>query len=175
MGRLGSIFIIIPGGVILVCCSFYVFVDTIANFSYGWLGIICSVIFLLMGLLVLLIGVKGYSFESRKYLITKEGLYLNDRKNPFVAWDQLNGIGIYPFGTTASLQVYDKVICFFLSPCSENFFNNFFKDTRFFAERNQDKFVVIDYDEAIIKALSAVYQKDIIDYTEGMDGHIRNM
>ena len=119
-------------------------------------------------------GIKEYSFESRKYSIATEGLCLSDKKNSFVPWDRLYGIGIYPFDTAASLQVYDKVICCFLAPVPDNFKHKIFMNPCYYAQRNQDKFVVIDYNEAIIKALSDVYHKDIVDYTEGMNGYIRN-
>ena len=115
-----------------------------------------------------------YSFEARKYLITPGGLFLGNKQNTFYAWEQIYEIGVYPFDAAASLKVYDKVICCSFTPPSANFKHALFHNPRFYAQRNLDKFVIIDYDDATITALFNVYPKKIVDYTEGMNGYIRN-
>ena len=72
------------------------------------------------------------------------------------------------------MQVYDKVICCSFSTPPEDFKDRLFYNTGFYAQRHQDEFVLIDYDESTIKLISKVYKNTIIDYTREMNGHIRN-
>jgi hypothetical protein len=128
----------------------------------------------LQGTFLFWVGKTESSFELRKYAITPEGLCLSNKRKVFYAWEQIYEIGVYPFDAAASLEVYDKVICCSFVPPPTNFKDKLFRNPRFYAQRNLDKFVIIDYDEATISALSNVYSKNIMNYMEGMKGHIRN-
>jgi hypothetical protein len=137
-------------------------------------NVLASILAFLIGMFFLLFGIKECSFELRKYLITSEGLYLGGKHKSFYSWDKIHEIGIFYFDAAASLQIYDKVICCFFSVPSDNINQALFRNLCFYAQRNQKRFVIIDYDEATISALSNVYSKNIMNYMEGMKGHIRN-
>lgn len=160
-----SVFTLIPLGVILWITSFRFLID---------LNLVSFILLLLTGIFLLWLGKMEYSFEARKYLITPEGLFLGNKRKVFYAWEQIYEIGVYPFDAAASLEVYDKVICCSLVPPPANFKHDLFHNPRFYAQRNPDKFVIIDYDEATISALSKVYPKSIMNYMEGKKGYIRN-
>lgn len=145
--------------------------------GFFWLvkrNLIAFILSFLEGLFLLWFGKMEYAFEARKYCITPEGLFVGRRKKAFYTWEQIYEIGIYPYGAAASLQVFDKVICCSFVPPSANFKRDLFHNPRFYGERNLEKFVIIDYDKETIKAFSNVYPKEIIDYTKGMKGCIRN-
>lgn len=163
--RLISILVLMPSGVISLILGIY------------WLtklNLVFFILSLLIGIFLLWFGKMEYSFEARKYLITPEGLFLGSKQKAFYAWEQIYEIGVYPFDAAASLEVYDKVICCSFAPPPENFKDKLFRNPRFYAQRSLDKFVIIDYDGPTISALSNVYQKNIVNYTEGMKGYIRN-
>ena len=160
-----SILILMPLGIILLITGIYFLIT---------FNILESILSMLIGTFFLRFGAMEQSFEFRKYLITSEGLYVGNRQKAFYSWHQIYEIGIYPFDVAASLQVYDKVICCSLSTQLPNIKHNLFHNACFFAQRNQHKLIIIDYDEETISALSDVCQKTIIDHTLKTKGHIRN-
>lgn len=160
-----SVLALMPLGVALLIASVCFLID-----SNVW----ASIFSLSIGIFLLWFGNKESSFELRKYSITSEGLYLGNKQKAFYSWDQIYEIGVFYFDAASSLQVYDKVICCSLSPPPVNFKQILFHNSCIYAQRNQSKFIVIDYDEETIYALSKAYQKNIFDYTTGMTGYIRN-
>ena len=158
-------FAVIPWGIAGLICGIC---------SLLKLRILESILNLLMGAFFVWFGYTESTFELRKYSITPEGLWLGKRKKVFYKWDQIYDIGIFPFGAAASLEVYCKVICCSFSPPPANFKRTLLHDDWLYAARNQDNFVIIDYDEETINEFSAMYQKNIVDYTEGMKGYIIN-
>ena len=169
-----SILVIIPIGMIFLINGFCFLVNIIIKTYSQWTNILIATFSFLAGIFLLWLGNKEHSFESRKYLITSEGLYLSDKQKSFYAWHQIYEIGVFAYDTAASLQVYDKVICCSFSTPPDDLKDHLFYNTRLYAQRHQDKFVIIDYDESIIGLISQVYQNSIIDHTIGMKGHIRN-
>ena len=133
-----------------------------------------SIISLLIGTFMFWVGFTESTFELRKYSITPEGLWLSNRKKVFYKWSQIYEVGVFPFDAAASLEVYDRVICCSFSPPPANFKRTLFYNNWLYAQRNQDNFVIIDYDEETMNEFSAMYQKSIVDYTIGMKGYIRN-
>ena len=157
--------ILMPFGVIYLILGIHYLVS---------FNVLVAILSLLIGTFLLWFGAMEQSFELRRYSITSEGLCVGNRYKTFYAWNEIYEIGIFPFDAAASLQVYDRVICCSLSTPPANFKHKLFRNTGFYAQRNQNKFVIIDYDEATVNNLSNVYQKNIIDNTVGMNGHIRN-
>lgn len=161
-----SIFVIIPIGVI----------EWITGISFikDCTGILFAILLHLMAAFTLWFGYIEYSFESRKYFITPEGLYVNKPKKAIYKWDQIYEIGIFHFDAAASLEIYDKIFCCFLSMPPDNIKKTILENKFLYAQKNLHKFVIIDYSEAVKNELSAVYPKKIMDYTIGMNGIIRN-
>ena len=158
------VFVVIPWGIVGLICGIC---------SLLKLRILESILNLLMGAFFVWFGYIESTFELRKYSITPEGLWLGKCKKVFYKWDQIYDIGIFPFGAATSLEVYCKVICCSFSPPPANFKRALLHDDWLYAARNQDNFIIIDYDEETINEFSAIYQKNIVDYTEGMKGYGR--
>lgn len=174
-----SVFIMMPVGVLLpitgIWCLLDLYIFSAAfPIATGLFYIFFAAFAIATGLFFVWLGAIESSFQLRKYSITVEGFYPGKRKNAFYTWEQICEIGIFPFDAAASLEVYDRVICVFLTTPDENIKEKLFRNRRSYAQRNQDKFVIMDYDEKIMGVLSTVYPKDIVDHTVGMKGYIRN-
>lgn len=115
--------------------------------------------------LLLYFGLNSYKFESRKYAISQLGIELfpKNSQNNFTPWNDVTGICISAFNGTASLRRYQKVICIFISQESPEFWSKMVHGYNY-AIRNYGNFIVIDYAEEVISALSSVYPGEITDY-----------
>lgn len=159
-------------GIFIILCGVYAFILLFEE-VYGMLDIVIAIVLCILGLYLLYFGITRYIFGNRKFMITAEGLYIKGKDICFYPWDTVSEIGIYPFEATALQTVYEKVICCFLQPRADNFFEKIHK-RGIYAQTHMKDFVVIDYDEPTLAAFLAVYPQPINDYTQKMPGTIRN-
>lgn len=110
-------------------------------------------------------GLNSYKFESRKYSISKSGIEIYSRSKQvcFIPWEEINEICISVFSTTSALQSYQEVICIFITPRPPNFLQKMARGY-YYAVRNFDHFVVIDYTQDELNILQGVYPGAISDY-----------
>lgn len=164
LALLSLLLLLAIGGIMLI-----VGINYLIQFNF-----VAAILSFLCGFLMLWFGRMEYRFEARKYMITPEGLMLGKHQKAFYTWQQIHEIGIYPFDAASSLEVFDKVICCSFVPPGANFKDKLFRNPHFYAQRNLDQFVIIDYDDDIVDTLGGIYPKNIIDHTVGIKGYIRN-
>lgn len=110
-------------------------------------------------------GLRSYKFESRKYSISKSGIEISSRRKQvhFVPWEEIEEICIAVFSTTSALQSYQEVICIFITPREPNFLRKMARGY-YYAVRNFDHFIVIDFTKDELNTLCGVYPGNIADY-----------
>lgn len=113
---------------------------------------------------LLRLGLDSYKFESRKYSIAESGIEISSGKKQVrtIPWEEINEICISVFSTTSALQSYQEVICIFTLPRASNFLEKM-ANSYYYAARNLDSFIVIDYTENTMNILRSVYLGKISD------------
>lgn len=113
---------------------------------------------------LLRLGLDGYKFESRKYSISESGITVSSHRKQVrtIPWEEVNEICISVFSTTSALQSYQEVICIFTLPRASNFLEKI-AHSYYYAARNLDSFIVIDYTENTMNILRSVYPGKISD------------
>jgi hypothetical protein len=110
---------------------------------------------------------KNLRFKDRKYQITNEGIRVSDKGKNFYSWNEIYGIGIYPLDVAQDLQTCDKVICCFLQPPEEKIQEILQANKHLYVEMNQEKVLIIYYNETVYEELLAAYPGEIPDYYTG--------
>lgn len=157
----------------------YVFVKAVGLVA-GLLALFCGVYLIIdfeyvvsgLCLIVVLIAavpnfIQLWRYIDRKYLISAEGIYLNDKGKDFYSWDNVHGIGIYAFEANTGLTICRKVICCFLSPPQDNIREILLTNKGSYAEKNQDKVLILEYSDELYEELASVYPREIPDHYTG--------
>ena len=123
--------------------------------------IVCTVYVLSIAIVIFRFGVIWYRFESRRYQLCQRGITIG-RKKVFYPWSQIHEVDLVAIGGNGALDSYETVICCFLSPRED-------KDLKrllyrpLYVIRNQDKFLVIDYSDAVLARFRNVCPYEIRD------------
>jgi len=106
-----------------------------------------------------------YTFENRKFTITEEGIFLNDKNRKCYKWDEISEIALMCFAASSSLQNYQTVICCILYPPPENFLRKILR-SYIYGVKNQKKFIIIDYSTSIFDDFLSFSHRNILDYRD---------
>ena len=150
--------------IILAAFAVFLIVFMIIALEFHYLLLAYSVIIFTYVLPALLQTIR---FADRKYQITNEGIRVSDKGKSIYSWDEIYGIGIYPYDANGSLTVCDKVICCLLQPPTKKIRERLLTNDVLYGERNQDKLLIIYYNETVYEELRSVYPGEISDYFTG--------
>lgn len=165
IGKIGIVLALYPVALLLFVVGLILVGYAIIEIQH-WCYIFGGLVSISVGIYLIYAGKKLASFEKRKYAISEEGLSLNDKQETFYQWEQIHEIGIYAFDANAAQDRYDTVICCFLAPRPDNFLSKILSNPFMYGQRNQEKFVIIDYSESAYEELSTAYPNIIKDFRQ---------
>lgn len=163
IGKVGIVLVVYPVALLLIVVGLMLAGCAIIGIEHWCYGF-CGLFPVSLGIYFIYAGKKLASFEKRKYAISEEGLSLNDKQKNFYPWEEIHEIGIYAFDANAARDRYDIVICLFLAPRPDDFLSKILTNPFMYAQRNQERFIIIDYSESTHKELSAAYRNKINDF-----------
>lgn len=115
-----------------------------------------------VGIWFLSVAKAYYLFEHRKFRISAEGLEVTNSKTAFLPWDKIPEVAIMHFGAVASRDSSFTVICCFFEAaevgCKRKMLDYFY------GVKNTDRFVLIDYNDAVMEQIRQVYPGQVYDY-----------
>ena len=123
---------------------------------------------------LLYLAVATHTLESRRFSVSEEGLTLSDKGKCFYKWSEIYDINIVAFGASSSLQSFESVVCCYLRPWTMQDQKKLLTGY-FFAARNPNRFVIIDYDPAIVAEFARFYHRPILDWRKRQTGRKESM
>lgn len=150
------LFVICTGTILLI-------LHALSLSSLTCLDVFTLVLLLGIGVFTVFLTVKFNKMEMRKYKLTEDGISLNDKGETFYSWESIDKIGIAAFGSSASLQNYQTVICVLLEH-EPPFFWDRILHSYLYGLFKQKTVVIIDYTPSVLESIAFVYPRQILDY-----------
>lgn len=167
LGRLGALFLYPTAGILILLSSLVLFGGLLYTMDMTFiqaavlLALISGTISL--SFYIFKLGRMCYALESRKIAFDQSGLTVRDRADHLYKWDEIGGIGIIAYAANASRDFYERQICIFLDTVDPDDLKRLFKSYLFGAS-NLNKFVLIDFDQALLDALAKESGCPVLDY-----------
>lgn len=103
-----------------------------------------------------------YNFETKKCIVHKNGITIVGRKEIFYNWNDMHGIVIAAYGAAANKQIYQKVLCCFLTPPSPNILHKICSSYIWGASHAKEV-IIIDFESPAVKEIYVNYPQEIGD------------
>ncbi len=171
-GRGAARYFYLPVGIGLLIAGACVFISFLAEYDFSlyfsilrfWLQLFVLSLPLAIGLQFVVFAFKANTFESKKYTANEEGIAVYCGRKVFLyKWDEISEMIIAAYAASANLQNYQTVICVFFSPRDVSFLKKILH-SYFYGVMNQNKFLVLDFDNTTAVRLSSLSYKTIVDY-----------
>ena len=161
-GRYSALFFYPVIGIICIAAGIWALIDSVMSGQFGSMTICCMVLVSGISFLMFALSFWFYRFESRKFLVSIEGISVSDKGKSFYRWDEVHGVTISAFAAAASLQNYQTVICVFLKPETETILRKILR-SYIYGARHRDQVLIIDYSSAMLDKIASVYPGTILD------------
>jgi hypothetical protein len=150
---------------VILAAATYLLYEAFASLQYlSIFLIIIASTFSCFALYQLYLCIQWYTFEARKFSVSKEGFLVSCKgKIAFYTWNQIHEVAVVATEASASLDNYQTVICCFLKPKSNSFLHKILRSHHYGALHQED-FVVIDYSQRIERMFTESYPGKIQDY-----------
>ena len=107
-------------------------------------------------------AVCSFLMENRKYTLDEFGVRVKGRKETFYKWEDIHEIIIAAYAASASLQIYETVICVCFQPKPDGFPKRILH-SYIYGVTHQKEFLIIDYDPETKEKIDNLYHGSITD------------